>query len=430
MANADIAPLVDAITAKVETLLGSESFIAWVAGKPSQPGDLVLLNNSFLFREGIRTTKKSNLYLGVPMDGVRPLLPPTVLSSERAVNASFKRVASRSVPSYLSTSLIDAVEPELQNLGKIVFALVGAIGERQPVTVPLASVGGCERLRFDPSQDRPVVFDGTTLSVRQLDEIDELWTAAEGLAKEQGFEFEADAAEAFDKAFTMLQEEAGRPIDIEVVTKEGPSVLTEVLARIDEQTAAYKTSLDRYKLQHDPEALGEILRISYNFADGAKLMLTLIVGLSDLKPLLFWLTVLEQYQLADRFGELPFSLVGKAKPSIDRYRGVIAGARNRAFHDVFGFVSPFQVRLTGEAFRTPQLRLFREYSRRREPALEYEDRELVDLLEEFTRAQERPVPKGFWEKNYEVMRAVADVGRGMQEALVLCHDVIGRVEVP
>jgi len=86
------------------------------------------------------------------------------------------------------------------------------------------------------------------------------------------------------------------------------------------------------------------------------------------------------------------------------------------------FGSPFQVRLTGEAFRTPELRLFREHSRRREPALEYEDRKLVDLLEEFTRAQERPVPAGFWEQNYLVMRAVADVGRAMLDGLVLAHE--------
>lgn len=172
------------------------------------------------------------------------------------------------------------------------------------------------------------------------------------------------------------------------------------------------------------DALSELLRISYNFADGAKSLLTLVVGLSDLKPLLFWLTVQEQSQLAERFADLPFSLVGKAKPSIDRYRSVIAGARNRAFHDLFAFGRPFHVRLTGDAFRAPELRLFREHSRRREPALQYDDRELVDLLEDFTRAQERPVPEGFWEKNYEVMRAVAEVGRAMQRALVLCHAAI------
>jgi hypothetical protein len=261
------------------------------------------------------------------------------------------------------------------------------------------------------------------LSLGRLDGLDELWIDFLRVAAEQEVDVGAEAAEHFEVAFTSLQEEAARPVDIEAVTENGPSILSEVLARIDDQVAAFTSSLESYQQHPDnTDALSEILRISYNFADGAKSLITLVVGLSDLKPILFWLTIVEQFQLADRFGELPFSLVGKAKPSIDRYRSVIAAARNRAFHDIFAFDQPFQIRLTSEAFRAPELRLFREHSRRREPALEYEDRELVDLLEEFTRSQERPVPVGFWEKNLEVMKAVGEVGRGMRRALVLCHE--------
>ena len=81
--------------------------------------------------------------------------------------------------------------------------------------------------------------------------------------------------------------------------------------------------------------------ISYNFADGARALIGLVVGICDLKPLIFWLTIASQFELAERFGELPFALVGKAKPSLDRNRNVISGARNRAFHDLFSFGRPF-----------------------------------------------------------------------------------------
>ena len=83
-----------------------------------------------------------------------------------------------------------------------------------------------------------------------------------------------------------------------------------------------------------------MLRISYNFADGTKSLLTLVVGLSDLKPVLFWLTVLEQSKLAERFAELPFSIVGKVKPSIDRYRSVIAAAGTARFTTCSRSVAP------------------------------------------------------------------------------------------
>ncbi len=423
--DARVPQLVEVVNSEVGGVVRSAQFEAWLAGEKLQAGDLVVLNNSFLFREGIRSTTKSNLYLAIEADGSGLSLPPKVVESERGINVSFKRVASRTTASYSSRTIDAAVASELKDLGRIVFALVGTIGERETVSVPLARVGELEQLTFDPSQADLVAFERVSLSIRKLDGIDELWRSVEGLAAAAEMELGPDAAESFDAAFTSLQEEAGRPVDIDSVAEQGPSILTEVLARVDEQVGAFKMSLDAYQANgEDGDALSELLRISYNFADGAKSLLTLVVGLSDLKPLLFWLTVLEQSQLAERFAELPFSLVGKAKPSIDRYRAVVAGARNRAFHDLFAFGRPFQVRLTGDAFRAPELRLFREHSRRREPALQYEDRELVDLLEDFTRAQERPVPAGFWEKNYEVMRAVAEVGRAMQRALVLSHAAI------
>jgi hypothetical protein len=66
-----------------------------------------------------------------------------------------------------------------------------------------------------------------------------------------------------------------------------------------------------------------------------------------------------QSDLTDRFAELPFGLVGRAKPSLGQYRELISGARNRAFHDIFAFGCPFQVSLTGDAFKDAELRLFR-----------------------------------------------------------------------
>lgn len=415
-------PITRTIEDKVQHVVESDLFTTWADDETLHPGDLIILNNSFLFREGIRTTTKSSLYLGLDVVEDRVSVSPRVVTSRRNINVSFKRVSARTAPDYPTTDLKKAVEKELGNLGEIVFALVGTVGERETVTVPLRSVAAFQDLRFDPAQTELVVFDDSTLSVRQLDAIDELWDAVMDRAEAEDIDLGADAAAGFDGAFTELQEEAGQPVHIGAVNKDGPSILTEVLSRVDEQIVSFRAALDEHVSDPSSDAFSEVLRIAYNFADGARALLTLVVGLSDLKPILFWLTVREQVELAEQFARLPFSLVGKAKPSLDRYRSVIAAARNRAFHDLFAFGSPFQVRLTGDAFRTPELRLFREHSRRREPALEYEDRKLVDLLQEFTRSHERPVPAGFWEQNYKVMRAVSDVGRAMLDALVLSND--------
>lgn len=226
--------------------------------------------------------------MGLDVDGSLPVLPPKLVDSQRGINVSFKRVASRTASSYGSTALDVAVASELQALGKIVFALVGTIGERETVSVPLTRVGEFEQLQFDPSQSDLVVFSDSTLSLRQLDGIDELWRSVETIAGSSEIELGGDSAENFDAAFTLLQEEAGRPVDIDAVVEAGPSILTEVLARVDEQVAAFKSSLDAYQQPDDADALSELLRISYNFADGAKSLLNArrgVVG-SEARPVL------------------------------------------------------------------------------------------------------------------------------------------------
>jgi hypothetical protein len=145
--------------------------------------------------------------------------------------------------------------------------------------------------------------------------------------------------------------------------------------------------------------------------------MNLAIGICDMKPVVFWLTICDQSNLADHFGNLPFGIIGKEKPSLKTYRSVIAGARNRAFHDIFSFGRPFRAILTGDAFQAPELRLFRQYASKA-PALDYEDRKLVALLEGFTRSTERPVPLGFWEMNLAVMRAVAGVARSLHQGLL------------
>jgi hypothetical protein len=54
--------------------------------------------------------------------------------------------------------------------------------------------------------------------------------------------------------------------------------------------------------------------------------------------------------------------------------------------------------------------------------LTFDDRAIVELFEDLTRTPERPVPLGFWDKNVEVMRGVAEVVEALRKALVLLAD--------
>ena len=65
------------------------------------------------------------------------------------------------------------------------------------------------------------------------------------------------------------------------------------------------------------------------------------------------------------------------------------------------------------------LRIFSEYSRKKENELTYQDKELVSVFTEFTRTSTTKVSKGFWTKNLDVMKATRDLFASTSEALKL-----------
>ncbi len=423
MASIHTDRICTSINKQLVGILDSTAFKDWDKRDQLKIGDLIVVNNSFLRREGDATKNSKYLCLNVDPDG-----EPAILLSPKRINVKFLRIPLARVGQYDLTGLRQAAEEELSQLGSIVFALVGEIGEDEPTAVRLPStkIKDLEYLRFEPLQDRLAFLDNSAICINRLDDIDVVWKAVFRVLSDVDSPDLDGLADCFERSFSDLREAAGRPVNISRIRPDAPSILSEVVVGIQDQIAAYDQALEAHLADaKDTEALNEVMRIAYNFADGAGDLITLIIGLSDLKPILLWLTVSAQADLAERFACLPFALTGRSKPSLERYKTIVGGARNRAFHDLFAFGRPFRVPLEGNAFRAAQLRLFREH-RRVGPALEYQDRELVQLMEGFTRAAERPVPLGFWEKNSEVMHAVAAVAVALREALLMTADAIGR----
>ena len=71
-----------------------------------------------------------------------------------------------------------------------------------------------------------------------------------------------------------------------------------------------------------------------------------------------------------------------------------------------------------------RLRIFSEHSRKKENDLTYQDKEMVDLLKEFTITREHAVPSGFWPRNLEVMDATIELFQGVSETLKLLADCV------
>jgi hypothetical protein len=422
-ASPDLAQICERIQSQIEHVLASTAYQTWLGSQRLKSGDFVVLNNSFLFRPGVTTTIKNAAYLAIQVaDDGQSTLSASVTRPGTKLNAPFKRIPAAAAHDLTAQPLEIAVGEQLADLGTIVFSLVGAVGPDQPAVLPLGDrVPGLTSLRYAPGQIERTELDGAELVINRLDDVDVVWKAAERTISESGICDVTILADRFLDLLVKLRDAAGRPIDIHDVRPNASSILSNVVGRLADQVGAYKRALAEHVARaDDSEALNETLRIAYNFADGAVSLLSLVIGLSDLKPIILWLTYGVQSDLSTRFDELPFALAGKGKASLDTYRSAIAGARNMAFHDVFAFGRPFSVPLEGDAIRGAELRLFREYSKRHDPALDYSDRKVVELLEGLTRVAERPVPIGFWDSNVKVMEAVCAVAKSVQSALMEC----------
>ena len=104
------------------------------------------------------------------------------------------------------------------------------------------------------------------------------------------------------------------------------------------------------------------------------------------------------------------------------YESSIKGARNRAFHHLLPVPKTLVADLQGVPKRARTLKLFSVYSRAKTGnQLDYEDRELVEVLTRFTRAEEKVVGADFWDRNEEVMRATSDLALATARTLKMLH---------
>jgi len=132
-------------------------------------------------------------------------------------------------------------------------------------------------------------------------------------------------------------------------------------------------------------------------------LLKLLISVCDLKPIILWLTFNSHYHLTESIRALPWSKQ-KTKPSITKYVETIKKARNRSFHRLIPFSKSFLVYLPDDSIKNVRLRIFSEYGQsKKSNRLEYEDKELIDVLMEFTRTSEEIVPQDFWGKNLSVL---------------------------
>src|SRR5437773_1689297 len=135
-------------------------------------------------------------------------------------------------------------------------------------------------------------------------------------------------------------------------------LLDKISMVIEDHLNTYKANISR--IDTDPKAMTEILRISYNFVSDVNKLLTLVINLCDLKPVILWLTLSKYINLDNKFKDLPFGF-SKKKASLSDYESIVKNARNKSFHQLFPFNKALRFEL--EALEKVSVTIFSSYTK-------------------------------------------------------------------
>jgi hypothetical protein len=413
------------IRVSTKDLAQRPSFQKWFLQQKAPPKSVILINNSFVYRDKLQTTK-SDFYPALLTDANGKLQTSDVLiTSGHQINSDFKIIVPQAQASLVLQKLTPATARELKQLGHIVFLL---IGETHDSVINSEAINHSlfKELILDPAATSPLSIASDKVTVKSIADEEALWILLEKL---HGQPLPDALLQPFAAAVQKLK---GKD---HAILKVPPRNGVHKAALIDSWIVALKASIIEYGAAlksskgvatNDPDAFTTLLRIAYNFAGDAVQLIRLLVSICDLKPLLRWSTSDEWFQLSEAFKKLPWSKL-KGKSSLEVYQQMINGARNRAFHNLLLVQKTLEAEISGTALGSVKLRLFSEYSRRTEDKLKYQDKALVQILTEFTRAAEQGVSADFWTRNLDVMEATVALLVSVSAILKMLHKAHGPV---
>jgi hypothetical protein len=394
------------IRAAVAAVAKQREFLNWLNEEKVGDG-LVLLNNSFIFRQKLKTTK-SDLYLGIPVRTSSHLgVSNVVVARGIAFNSDFKFIDLKGMKKLEVQEIDRAIDGQLSQLGSIVMVLIGEVLDNVVTRAPIGH-SLFSQLELNPEGLSALAIKDKTVQVRSISDEEEIWTELE---KAYGSKLPADLAQPLASALDHIRKNHYAVLRLPGESTVSRPLLASFVDALRQSLTRYKQAWSRCKGQADidPGEFNDVLRIAYNFATDAVLVIQLLVSICDLKPIVRWCTVDEWFRLAESFRNLPWSKM-KDKHSLDAYQQTVSNARNKAFHRLLPVENTLRVELEGTKLGRVTLRLFPEYAARNsEQTMDYEDRALVELLTDFTRVSERGVSPQFWRRNIVVMEATIEL---------------------
>jgi flagellar basal body rod protein FlgB len=416
----------------LELLIVTDTFMKWIKEAKATDGDIVVINNSFIYRKPLIKTSKNGQYLCVKLEDGEPNLNRVFICKPGELNSDFKLFSRRSYNLPLLEPLDDVLQAEVERIGWLIFVLIGKLQDT-PAEAPLDH-SVVRVLRVDPfAKGTTMLMDDAEwkiIVVNQLTDPGSAWDDVKPQCERHTNKIDSLQAN-FASAFDKLQNEARLRLVLpsRTASKTNNSFIARVRKSVSKQRELYEAALQRWTKNNVTmdSHQREVMRIAYNFADDAIKILKLLVSIADLKAVLLWCTINEHFGLAEAFRNLPWTKSYK-KPSLNSYREIIGGARNHVFHNLLTFDRTIEANLEGVDVKARRLTLIPAHGRRKMTVpFDYEDREMVEILSELTRAPEIAVTLDFWKKNTAVMKSFEKLLESTEDALWVLNEAQGHM---
>jgi hypothetical protein len=385
----------------------------------------LVINGSFLYRD--KTLVKTNqsakrLLARLTATGKRLSTESITIIEDEAIKGHYKML---SMPDAARLTALDAsVAQELANSGDLLFTLLGTIKGMRARTEEVEG-RNVRELRLVPSlTGANIQRSGEgAYSFRQILPIEELLQFIADDLIDKGTlsaEDQRAIAASYDTMLDQVVTEVTVPSG--QVRDRNETILGKIAVSLRAQAEEYRKALAGLSRDSDdPRALHEVLRIAYNFTADVLPLIALFVSICDLKPLIFWCTLGEQWALHQAFASLPWAALGR-KGNLEDYKSIVSQARSHAFHHILPFDSTVEVDLSTLDVRAEKIRLFAPFGQKEGRGIHLKDQKLAEVLSVFSRAKERPVSQGFWKANLSVIQAACRLADGVLSALILIHD--------
>lgn len=394
-----------------------QTFVDWLSDEtiPTGQSCYVIFNNSFLFRESINTVKSSK-YLACKISSTKNIdFNQCYVIEGISLNVPYKIITDSAT--LRKATIIQEIRQELEQLGEMVFVLIGEIIDDVQISEAISNTD-IKEIILNPTQVNLIDFVGNSIRIKDYTDGKLIWDTTEQYLINEGKNVPNNLSSQIESALIKIQRHAYSKLEIpNTIDPAKKYLIDKIIQVVQDHINDYATHIG--SITTNQQSYNEILRISYNFVSDINKLLVLIINVCDLKPIVLWMNIHKFLKLDIAFKELPFGF-SKTKPSLKIYESLIKNARNKTFHQLFPFNKSLELKI--DNLDDIRLRMFSSFNNKSDNTMSYKDKKLAEILLEFTRVVEQSVDNNFWIKNQVVMNSIIALIKSTSSSLKLLKE--------